>query len=206
MEGDTGGETGHGRLEKYLPTNYGASGRAWKMGGGEEATAVEKGGRMSATQAENKQTTVQALGLSMVAGDMLSCSGLADPEGRSSASPRRKRRLQVAQPLTHIAPKPCPFLSLGPQFPHLIKEGFQATCLCLCCAPYQVFPLPALSRKQKTVLVVCGPEQNGAVGLVCARHLRVFVSSKDLLGVPGSLPILSLQKSLPPLGSVPGEH
>ncbi|KAM5232042.1 yjeF N-terminal domain-containing protein 3 isoform 4-T4 [Hipposideros larvatus] len=38
----------------------------------------------------------------------------------------------------------------------------------------KVFPLPALSRKQRTVLVVCGPEQNGAVGLVCARHLRVF--------------------------------
>lgn len=26
---------------------------------------------------------------------------------------------------------------------------------------------------------MCGPEQNGAVGLVCARHLRVFVSSKN---------------------------
>ncbi|XP_048198629.1 yjeF N-terminal domain-containing protein 3 isoform X2 [Perognathus longimembris pacificus] len=38
----------------------------------------------------------------------------------------------------------------------------------------KAFPLPSLSRKQKTVLVVCGPEQNGAVGLVCARHLRVF--------------------------------
>eukprot|EP00070_Physeter_catodon_P048068 XP_028354962.1 yjeF N-terminal domain-containing protein 3 [Physeter catodon] len=38
----------------------------------------------------------------------------------------------------------------------------------------KVFPLPAHSRKQRTVLVVCGPEQNGAVGLVCARHLRVF--------------------------------
>uniref|UniRef100_A0A671EDY9 YjeF N-terminal domain-containing protein 3 n=1 Tax=Rhinolophus ferrumequinum TaxID=59479 RepID=A0A671EDY9_RHIFE len=38
----------------------------------------------------------------------------------------------------------------------------------------KVFPLPTLSRKQRTVLVVCGPEQNGAVGLVCARHLRVF--------------------------------
>ncbi|XP_032723672.1 yjeF N-terminal domain-containing protein 3 isoform X1 [Lontra canadensis] len=38
----------------------------------------------------------------------------------------------------------------------------------------KVFPLPTLSRKQRTVLVVCGPEQNGAVGLVCARHLRMF--------------------------------
>ncbi|XP_029415217.1 yjeF N-terminal domain-containing protein 3 isoform X2 [Nannospalax galili] len=38
----------------------------------------------------------------------------------------------------------------------------------------KAFPLPSLSRKQRTVLVVCGPEQNGAVGLACARHLRVF--------------------------------
>ncbi|XP_004595820.2 yjeF N-terminal domain-containing protein 3 [Ochotona princeps] len=38
----------------------------------------------------------------------------------------------------------------------------------------KVFPLPALARKQRTVLVVCGPEHNGAVGLVCARHLRAF--------------------------------
>ncbi|XP_060037864.1 yjeF N-terminal domain-containing protein 3 isoform X1 [Erinaceus europaeus] len=43
----------------------------------------------------------------------------------------------------------------------------------------KVWPLPALSRKQRTVLVVCGPEHNGAVGLACARHLRVFVSSGD---------------------------
>nr|XP_036306398.1 yjeF N-terminal domain-containing protein 3 isoform X1 [Pipistrellus kuhlii] len=62
----------------------------------------------------------------------------------------------------------------GASVPHLIQEEVRAPCLCLCCAPSQVFPLPALSRKQKTVLVVCGPEHNGAVGLVCARHLRVF--------------------------------
>ena len=52
----------------------------------------------------------------------------------------------------------------------------------------QAFPLPALPRKQRTALVVCGPEQNGAVGLVCARHLRVFVSSEDALGLPGPPP------------------
>ncbi|KAM6040326.1 yjeF N-terminal domain-containing protein 3 [Theristicus caerulescens] len=38
----------------------------------------------------------------------------------------------------------------------------------------KAFPLPSLPRKQPTVLVVCGPAQNGAIGLVCARHLRIF--------------------------------
>ncbi|XP_078234966.1 yjeF N-terminal domain-containing protein 3 isoform X2 [Pogona vitticeps] len=32
----------------------------------------------------------------------------------------------------------------------------------------------AIAKKQPTLLVVCGCEQNGAIGLVCARHLRVF--------------------------------
>lgn len=54
----------------------------------------------------------------------------------------------------------------------------QTTTLSLCYA--QAFPLSSLSRKQRTVLIVCGPEQNGAVGLACARHLRVFVSSRVL--------------------------
>ncbi|XP_030074916.1 yjeF N-terminal domain-containing protein 3 isoform X1 [Microcaecilia unicolor] len=38
----------------------------------------------------------------------------------------------------------------------------------------KVFPLSSLPKKQPTVLVICGPEQNGAIGLVCARHLRVY--------------------------------
>uniref|UniRef100_A0A670K867 ApoA-I-binding protein 2 n=1 Tax=Podarcis muralis TaxID=64176 RepID=A0A670K867_PODMU len=37
-----------------------------------------------------------------------------------------------------------------------------------------VFPRRSLPRKQPTLLVVCGCEQNGAVGLACARHLRIF--------------------------------
>ncbi len=40
----------------------------------------------------------------------------------------------------------------------------------------QVFPLESLQKRQPTVLVTCGPDQNGCVGLACARHLRVFVS------------------------------
>ncbi|KAJ7308253.1 hypothetical protein JRQ81_008779 [Phrynocephalus forsythii] len=38
----------------------------------------------------------------------------------------------------------------------------------------KVFPRRSLLKKQPTLLVVCGCEQNGAIGLACARHLRVF--------------------------------
>ncbi|XP_034514028.1 yjeF N-terminal domain-containing protein 3 isoform X2 [Ailuropoda melanoleuca] len=77
-----------------------------------------------------------------------------------------------------------------PQFPHLNKEEFQTSCLCLCCAPCQVFPLHTLSRKQRTVLVVCGPEQNGAVGLVCARHLHMFEYEPTIFYPTRSLDLL----------------
>ncbi|CAB1324440.1 unnamed protein product, partial [Coregonus sp. 'balchen'] len=51
----------------------------------------------------------------------------------------------------------------------------------------KAFPLTSLAKKQPTVLVVCGPDQNGSIGLVCARHLRIFVGA---LGVT--------EESLPP--------
>ncbi|XP_031418783.1 yjeF N-terminal domain-containing 3-like isoform X2 [Clupea harengus] len=38
----------------------------------------------------------------------------------------------------------------------------------------KAFPLGSLGKRQPTVLVVCGPEQNGCVGLSCARYLRLF--------------------------------
>ncbi|XP_061833799.1 yjeF N-terminal domain-containing 3 [Nerophis lumbriciformis] len=38
----------------------------------------------------------------------------------------------------------------------------------------KAYPLNSLAKKQPTVLVICGPEQNGSIGLVCARHLRIF--------------------------------
>lgn len=80
---------------------------------------------------------------------------------------------------------------VGLPAPHADHLSATATSLCpspppnptesSCCAVSQVFPLPSLSRKQRTVLVVCGPEQNGAVGLACARHLRVFVSNRAVM-------------------------
>ncbi|XP_062868978.1 yjeF N-terminal domain-containing 3 [Trichomycterus rosablanca] len=38
----------------------------------------------------------------------------------------------------------------------------------------KAYPLSSLTKKQPTVLIICGLEQNGAIGLVCARHLRIF--------------------------------
>ncbi|XP_041923257.1 yjeF N-terminal domain-containing 3-like [Alosa sapidissima] len=38
----------------------------------------------------------------------------------------------------------------------------------------KAFPLGSLEKRQPTVLVICGPEHNGCVGLSCARYLRLF--------------------------------
>lgn len=46
------------------------------------------------------------------------------------------------------------------------------------CDLSQAFPLSSLEKRQPTVLVICGPDQNGCVGLSCARHLHVFVSER----------------------------
>ncbi|XP_077331557.1 yjeF N-terminal domain-containing protein 3 [Lithobates pipiens] len=38
----------------------------------------------------------------------------------------------------------------------------------------KVYPLKTLPKKQPTVLIICGSEENGAIGLVCARNLRTY--------------------------------
>ncbi|XP_067110103.1 yjeF N-terminal domain-containing 3-like [Osmerus mordax] len=38
----------------------------------------------------------------------------------------------------------------------------------------KAFPLGSLEKRQATVLVICGPGQNGCIGMACARHLRMF--------------------------------
>ncbi|XP_053558901.1 yjeF N-terminal domain-containing protein 3 [Bombina bombina] len=45
---------------------------------------------------------------------------------------------------------------------------------CCAIAVTKVYPLSTLPKKQPTILVICGPEQNGAIGLVCARNLRSY--------------------------------
>ena len=56
---------------------------------------------------------------------------------------------------------------------HCPKPPLNPLCLCL-----QAYPPTSLSRSPPTVLVICGPGNNGGDGLVCARHLKLFVSTQ----------------------------
>ena len=77
------------------------------------------------------------------------------------------------------------YFLLCTSLPSLCLPSFHPTCHQLVSNPlplvsslHQAYPLSSLAKKQPTVLVICGPDQNGSIGLVCARHLRIFVSKQ----------------------------
>uniref|UniRef100_A0A8C2P066 NADH dehydrogenase [ubiquinone] 1 alpha subcomplex subunit 13 n=1 Tax=Capra hircus TaxID=9925 RepID=A0A8C2P066_CAPHI len=88
---------------------------------------------------------------------------------------RERRRLQIEDFEARIALMPLLQAEKDRRVLQMLRENLEEEATIMKDVPgWKVFPLPALPRKQRTALVVCGPEQNGAVGLACARHLRVF--------------------------------
>uniref|UniRef100_A0A8B9W7F2 NADH dehydrogenase [ubiquinone] 1 alpha subcomplex subunit 13 n=1 Tax=Bos mutus grunniens TaxID=30521 RepID=A0A8B9W7F2_BOSMU len=88
---------------------------------------------------------------------------------------RERRRLQIEDFEARIALMPLLQAEKDRRVLQMLRENLEEEATVMKDVPgWKVFPLPALPRKQRTALVVCGPEQNGAVGLACARHLRVF--------------------------------
>ncbi|XP_048845749.1 yjeF N-terminal domain-containing 3 isoform X3 [Brienomyrus brachyistius] len=90
--------------------------------------------------------------------------GSADPEPESKEPLRYLSKLEAAAIETELLTD----YRFGRQ--QLVETWGHACAV----AVAKAFPLSSLSKKQPTVLVVCGPEQNGAIGLVCARHLHIF--------------------------------
>ncbi|XP_068127373.1 yjeF N-terminal domain-containing protein 3 [Hyperolius riggenbachi] len=76
----------------------------------------------------------------------------------------------------------------------------------------KVYPLITLPKKQPTLLVICGSEQNGAIGLVCARHLRsydyeptIFYPKRSLDNMYKDLTIQCEKMDIPFLSYLPTE-
>ncbi|XP_072560509.1 yjeF N-terminal domain-containing 3-like [Paramormyrops kingsleyae] len=90
--------------------------------------------------------------------------GSADPDPEFKEPLRYLSKLEAAAIETELLTDYC----FGRQ--QLVETWGHACAIAIA----RAFPLSSLSKKQPTVLVVCGPEQNGAVGLVCARHLHIF--------------------------------
>ncbi|KAM9824793.1 NAD(P)H-hydrate epimerase [Neosynchiropus ocellatus] len=88
--------------------------------------------------------------------------------GRSASSMSRPIKYLGQEEAQHIDEE------LFSEYGFSVDQLMELAGLSCATAVTRAYPLTSLVKQRPTVLVICGPGNNGGDGLVCARHLKLF--------------------------------
>ncbi|XP_023686200.1 NAD(P)H-hydrate epimerase [Paramormyrops kingsleyae] len=87
-----------------------------------------------------------------------------------------RRLLSMAQPIKYLGQEEAQRIDeeLFTEYQFSVDQLMELAGLSCATAVARTYPLDSLVKPKPSVLVVCGPGNNGGDGLVCARHLKLF--------------------------------
>ncbi|XP_048850045.1 NAD(P)H-hydrate epimerase [Brienomyrus brachyistius] len=87
-----------------------------------------------------------------------------------------RRLLSMAQPIKYLGQEEAQRIDeeLFTEYQFSVDQLMELAGLSCATAIVRTYPLDSLVKRKPSVLVVCGPGNNGGDGLVCARHLKLF--------------------------------
>ncbi|XP_010213359.1 PREDICTED: NAD(P)H-hydrate epimerase-like, partial [Tinamus guttatus] len=100
--------------------------------------------------------------------------GLAVPVPSLSPSPRCPPHPHGALPVPRQAEAQAIDQELFNEYKFSVDQLMELAGLSCATAIAKAYPPDSFTTSRPTVLVVCGPGNNGGDGLVCARHLKMF--------------------------------